>query len=488
MQFFRAMTTQLALRRLMAVAPLFFVTFSACTKSAPRGERPFAPGSAFGLPGEKAQLTSRNQAPFEAGNIGSIVRTSPDAFAVSLRSDNDDALPAFWRNWYYFKLTDVPVGVPVTLTIKGAGIGNRYVPAFSYEPRPDLRDQDAAWHLFRDAEVDEPTPLTVRVTAVFTAPTVWVARWHPYSYSRLVGFLGKVRGLPGVTLGSIGATPEGRDVPFLSVTDPRVATGKKRRVFVHARTHPGEVGSSFLVEGLMAFATGTGPEARRFRAKAVLDLVPMLNVDGVIAGNNRVSPRGINLEGKWYPESTAAAVGRKGANGLACAPVDPERAPPEVILLNTFYRERPRDGAGVAVALNLHASAGEPDDNVFFFPHFGPRAAGFEAAEARLHNKQMSFIDAWRRLQGQAWFNPPVAAGRGFENRNLPESWWWQNAGDEVMAMTIESTYGHAARSNRWVVPNDMRTMGFSLGRAMLRYLESPASRQRGRSFDLTDN
>lgn len=450
--------------RCLALSALAFsAVFAGCSKPVAKGAEGWSPGGGFLSFGARARLLSRNVEDFEAGNAGRVAQVADGRFEVDLRSDNDDALPKFWRNWFYVKLADVPVGTPVTITIKGAGIGSYYLPVFSYDVRPDRRNADRSWTQFRERDVTQPEPLTVQITATFTEPTVYVARWNPYTYTRLVGFLGTLRGKPGVTLGSIGQTPRGREIPSVTVTGP--AARRKQRIMIHARTHPGEVGSNFMLEGLLQFATGPGADARRLRAKAVLDVVPMLNVDGVIAGNNRVTPTGVNLEGKWY-----AAEEGPGAVPRA---LDPERTPPEVMLLHAFVEDRLADGVPPTVALNLHASAGEPDDNVFFFPHFGPRARGYDQAEANLNRKQLRFIGEMRRAHGAPWFNVPPEDGKAtFAARSLPESWWWRHFGDQVMAMTIESTYGRAARSSRWVTPEDMRRMGYSLGLALLRYVD----------------
>lgn len=456
------------LRALPLVVAALCGIFSSCTKTNSDSGEGWSPGRGFLGVGAKAQVLSRNAANFEAGNAARIMKTGPAAYEVELRSDNDDALPQFWRNWYYFKLSGVPTNTPVTLTIKGSGIGSFYLPVFSYEVRPDKRNRDQAWTQFAESAVSQPEALTFQIKAVFTQPDVWIARWHPYTYTRLIDFLGTMRGKPGVTLGSLGTTPLEREIPTISITDGK-SRRAKQRIVIHARTHPGEVGSNFLLEGLLNFATGTGPQARALRAKAVVDIVPMLNVDGVIAGNNRVTPQGINLEGKWY-EAEA---------GTDTHQLDPQRTPPEVLLLHTWIEERLHDGVPPTIALNLHASAGEPEDNVFFFPHFGPSSKGYGAAEANLNRKQQRFIATMRSLHGADWFNPPPDDGKAtFAQKSLPETWWWRHFQDQVMAMTIESTYGRAARSQRWVTPSDMRQIGFSLGRSLLRYIETEPLQQ----------
>jgi hypothetical protein len=376
---------------------------------------------------------SRNQAPFEGGNIGPVRRRSAHRIDLQLRSDNDDKLPKVWRQWWYAKLDRLPVDAPVQLTVRGHGQTMYYLPVYSYDNK--------TWRHFAESEVTQPAPTTLRIKKRFARSVVWLARYNPYTYSTLTDYLAKLRrgrGASYIELKSIGATPEGRAIPLLTVTDPQAPARGKRRVVVHARTHPGEVASSFLLEGLIDALVADDRLGRTLRRRLVFDIVPMLNVDGVVAGNNRVTPRGVNLEGKWLAD-----------------PADPraladDKVPAEVRLFHAALTKRLKDGIPVTVALNLHSSGGTPGDQAFFFPHFGERAQGYTARESRLWRKQLRFVDLLQATHGAAWFNPLPAEGtRAFIAKAVPESWWWRNYADQVMALSIESTYGRAPHGER---------------------------------------
>eukprot|EP00750_Incisomonas_marina_P002953 INCI12785.2.p1 GENE.INCI12785.2~~INCI12785.2.p1 ORF type:complete len:1205 (-),score=194.42 INCI12785.2:252-3866(-) len=75
--------------------------------------------------------------------------------------------------------------------------------------------------------------------------------------------------------------------------------GDRRFVLVTARQHPGEANSSWILEGFLRWAAGDSEEATLLRENVVLKIVPMLNPDGVVNGNYRMSLAGVDLNRNW---------------------------------------------------------------------------------------------------------------------------------------------------------------------------------------------
>lgn len=71
-----------------------------------------------------------------------------------------------------------------------------------------------------------------------------------------------------------------------------------------ARVHPGETPASHVTHGLMAYLLSKDPDARLLRRHAVFVFVPMLNPDGVEAGNYRTDSNGSDLNRMWQNPST----------------------------------------------------------------------------------------------------------------------------------------------------------------------------------------
>lgn len=74
---------------------------------------------------------------------------------------------------------------------------------------------------------------------------------------------------------------------------------RKKYVIITARVHPGETNSSFAMEGLIKYLLGDSLQAKQLRKRIVFKIVPMLNVDGVIAGNYRTSLSGNDLNRQY---------------------------------------------------------------------------------------------------------------------------------------------------------------------------------------------
>jgi len=99
----------------------------------------------------------------------------------------------------------------------------------------------------------------------------------------------------------IGNTISGIPLYMLTITGKDTSKRMKRRkgVFLTARVHPGEVNSSFVMQGIIKYLVGKTEPAKSLRDLYVFKIVPMLNPEGVAAGNNRTNPAGSDLNRKW---------------------------------------------------------------------------------------------------------------------------------------------------------------------------------------------
>ncbi len=379
---------------------------------------------------------------FESGSIGEVTKESDHKWVLALKNDNDNPdLPERWRNWWYVRMDHVSQSVPTEIRIKNRGWPYYYTPVYSY-------DQEN-WFRFTEEEVTQNEDNELLINKKFEHLRVWIARFYPYTFSHLEIFIEEWNTHPSLKIQTAGKTQENRIIYLLTISDFDVDIENKKRVIMHARTHPAETPPSFLLEGMIDFLLSGSSEAKEILKTHEFSIFPMQNVDGVISGNYRSTPLSENLEVMWYYDTD---------NPVNLKP----EAPQEVSVIHQYAKELMSDGGPpVSLALNLHASNSEPDIRTFFYPHFGTLEQGYSEAEASLWGKQIAFINSLAMHLGSDMIEPTTEeGGSSFASKTYPESWWWVNYQDQVMAMTMEQTYGRAGYAPYWVQPDDMRAMG----------------------------
>lgn len=395
---------------------------------------------------------------FESGSIGTVNKISNTEWELFIEDDNSNhSLPDSWRSWWYVRVDNMPDSV-MKFTIKNSGWPFYYIPVYSYDQKEWLR--------LNEEEVTQNSKNELIIEKKFSRSKVWLAMFYPYTLKDLGEFLSSVEGNPNIEISKSGSSRLANPIYLLKMTDFSVPVMNKKRVLIHARTHPAETPPSFLIEGFVKFLLSGNGEANNMLKEYEFHIFPMQNVDGVVSGNYRSTPQSENLEMLWTYNTT-----------------DPinltDNAPEEVDIIHKQAKSLMTDGGPkVSIALNLHASNSEPDVRPFFFPHFGPEELGYSAKEASLWNNQLDFISAFASNYGYDMIEPiPLEGGSSFASKTYPESWWWVNFQDSVMAITMEMTYGRSGYYPRWIDPTDMRKMGESFALGIRDYFELPANR-----------
>ncbi|CAF4786070.1 unnamed protein product [Pieris macdunnoughi] len=81
---------------------------------------------------------------------------------------------------------------------------------------------------------------------------------------------------------------------------------KKRVVLLLARSHGGEPPSSYICQGFLDFLVSSSEKAVALRNEIVIQVVPMLNPDGVFLGNHRSDLLGSDLNRCWNTATSFA--------------------------------------------------------------------------------------------------------------------------------------------------------------------------------------
>ena len=146
---------------------------------------------------------------------------------------------------------------------------------------------------------------------------IWIAHQPPYTTSRLTRLLKDVDGCEDARIEVIGKSAQGRDLHLITVTAPDVDDRDKVTVWLQARQHAWESGTSYVMEGALRFITSDDPKARDLRRRAVFVFTPMVDPDGSRHGPGAVQCQRVRCQsplGRGRP--AAEAIPRRDAGDL----------------------------------------------------------------------------------------------------------------------------------------------------------------------------
>ena len=131
-------------------------------------------------------------------------------------------------------------------------------------------------------------------------------------YSDVVAFLDSLRGRRELAFGSIGKTTQGRDIPYVIASRPRVSTPAEARalrrpiIYVQGNIHAGEVEGKEALLALLRDLTNS-PEPNVLDS-VILIAVPIYNADG----NEKFASQEVNRREQNGPESVGERANGQG--------------------------------------------------------------------------------------------------------------------------------------------------------------------------------
>jgi Zinc carboxypeptidase/Secretion system C-terminal sorting domain len=255
----------------------------------------------------------------------------------------------------------------------------------------------------RTAELDDPCGLPDTTTAAFKLASS--LNWG-YSYDSLRADLQRWAQSPFVRIDSIGASVQNRALYMLTIED--TVPSPRKRVWIHARTHPNEVQGTWVTNQLIDLLLSPTPLGQLLRDSCVFNIVPMYNPDGVELAYPRQNANGVDLESNWN--------------------VNPGE--PEVRALRAMFMQLMADPSPIRIALNMHSSIS--CTRYFVYHDANGTSALYATIEQTFINQVRSHfpggIEPWTYFV--SWTNGAPTY--------YPESWFWYNHQESVLALTYE--------------------------------------------------
>lgn len=232
-----------------------------------------------------------------------------------------------------------------------------------------------------------------------------------YSYDSLLADLDLWRMSEYVKIDSIGLSVQGRPLWQLTISgNPNNLEGK-RTIHIHARTHPQETEGFYVTDEMINILLSESEFAQTARANCVFYIIPMFNPDGVVLGYPRKNANNIDLESNWntFPHQ------------------------PEVAALKARLTQLMASPNPIEIMLNMHSSS--LCARYFVYHHENGTSSNYAQLEQGFINGVRSYFPGG--IEPYTYF-VSWASGTALQ---YPESWFWVNHGEDVMALTYEDMY-----------------------------------------------
>ncbi|MBI4326410.1 MAG: hypothetical protein HY674_14270 [Chloroflexi bacterium] len=237
---------------------------------------------------------------FEGGSLGKIESLGEGAFRCFVEGQHDERGRNRQANWYFFRMDNVK-GRDIALTLTDfIGEYNDKPGACPMSPDivPVFSNDGEEWQHFAGMRWDnERKEATLNFRP--TGEPIWIAHIPPYTPRRLQHLLGQVDQTPHARIEVIGKTVQGRELQLVTVTDFERPDAAKKTVWLQARQHAWEAGTSYVMEGALLFITSDDLLARRLRGKVVFLFLPMMDPDGCANGKVRFNAHGYDVNRHW---------------------------------------------------------------------------------------------------------------------------------------------------------------------------------------------
>jgi len=240
------------------------------------------------------------------------------------------------------------------------------------------------------------------------------ANWG-YGYDSLLVDLERWGESPFVTVDSLGASVQNRALWELTIADDPESSSN-HRIYIHARTHPGEEESFWVTNEIINFLISDTPLAAFIRTNCIFHIIPMYNPDGVELGYARENANGVDIESGWDD-----------------VPLELEVA----VLKNRFIELTSLVDNPIEVALNMHSSYS--CKRYFVYHDAVGTSENYTTLEQQFINAVQSYF-----VDGFEDWDYFVSWTSGTPDQ-YPESWWWMNHSENVMALTYEDMNCEAA-------------------------------------------
>ena len=196
-----------------------------------------------------------------------------------------------WPNWWFFRLDGADTNKPVVLevvanqgTVQTDTPGEfRKLPAYWSLPDQAAFSLDGTnWeHTAKGHRQGDKSVYQINTSS----STLWLAWGPPFTLKDADQVIRETcNRSPYAKNFVLARTLGGRPVPGVRISEPGATNSPHYGVWINARQHAWESGSSWVARGLIEWLVSDDPDAQSLRRKADITVIPIMDVDSVETG------------------------------------------------------------------------------------------------------------------------------------------------------------------------------------------------------------
>lgn len=340
-----------------------------------------------------------------------------------------------WVCWWYFKLSGIEPGETITVDVGNA--------PWATPDRATYSTDNQNWFQ-TTAGVRAAKRIVIRQKV--DSDTAWFAWGPPFVPSQakqLVDWAADQ--CPEATALELCRTRGGRPVPALKIQPAGQDQKKLIGIWIQARQHAWESGSSWVCRGLVEWLVSDDPRAVLLRKQARITIVPIMDIDNVAmgAGGKNQKPHDHNRDWSDHPHWPSVAAAAKQIKQM--------------------------DESGqFDMFIDLH-NPGANSRNPFFFT--SPRRMLSDLGRANLDR----FLATCRlEMTGPlAYKGETHESGENYDKRwkFISKNWVTFHTGERVVSVTLETAW-----NTQHSTTEGYQTVGLQLGQAIERFFRTEQS------------
>ena len=202
-----------------------------------------------------------------------------------------------WPCWWYFRIDGITPGESITLRLRGStatvtkeaaaeaktSLLKPLAPSWAMPERAALSNDGLMWKQSEKGQRQEEWMIYTLKPDVASAFVAWGPPFTPATAAKWVREMSEKS--PHAKATELCRSRGDRSVPMLHVREGELPNERRFGVWVQARQHAWESGSSWVAQGFAEWLLGDAAEAAWLRQHAEVFLVPIMDVDNAATGN-----------------------------------------------------------------------------------------------------------------------------------------------------------------------------------------------------------